>query len=188
MLKVGISLILLAAKMVIDMKIHRTLIETLCSKTVKIGAAIILTASGLGLLPAFTENAIAKPSSHRVTQTQPKNRWIEVDLSSQRLVAWNGKQQVKSFIVSTGKRTTPTRMGTYTIQSKSSSSRMRGQGYNVPNVPYVMYYSGGYAVHGAYWHNSFGTPVSHGCVNLRVSQARWLYGWTPTGTRVVIHQ
>ncbi len=174
--------------MVIDMKIHRSLLETIRSKTVKIGAALILTVSGLGFLPNFTEDAIAKQSSPRVTQTQRKGRWIEVDLSSQRLVAWNGKQRVKTFIVSTGKRRTPTRTGTYTIKSKTSSTRMRGRGYNVPKVPYVMYYSGGYAVHGAYWHNKFGTPVSHGCVNLRVSQARWLYNWAPAGTRVVIHQ
>jgi len=51
-----------------------------------------------------------------------------------------------------------------------------------------MFYSGNYALHGAYWHNRFGTPVSHGCVNLRVSQARWLYNWAPVGTRVVVHQ
>ncbi|HBE18211.1 MAG TPA: hypothetical protein DEG17_22015 [Cyanobacteria bacterium UBA11149] len=168
------------------MKIHQALLKTLRSKTVKIGAALILTVSGLGFLPTFTENANAKPSSSRVTQT--KGRWIEVDLSSQRLVAWNGKQRVKTFIVSSGKRRTPTRTGTYRIRSKVSSTRMRGRGYNVPNVPSVMYYSGGYAIHGAYWHKSFGTPVSHGCVNLPVSQARWLYNWAPMGTRVVIHQ
>jgi lipoprotein-anchoring transpeptidase ErfK/SrfK len=65
---------------------------------------------------------------------------------------------------------------------------MRGRNYNVPNVPYVMYYSGGYALHGAYWHNRFGTPVSHGCVNLRTASARWLYNWAPVGTPVVVRR
>jgi lipoprotein-anchoring transpeptidase ErfK/SrfK len=65
---------------------------------------------------------------------------------------------------------------------------MRGRGYNIPNVPYTMYFYKGYAIHGAFWHNRFGTPVSHGCINLPVQQARKLYNWTSTGTLVVVRR
>lgn len=58
----------------------------------------------------------------------------------------------------------------------------------MPNVPYTMYYYKGYAVHGAYWHNNFGHPMSHGCVNLRPSDAKWFYNFAPVGTPVVVHR
>jgi lipoprotein-anchoring transpeptidase ErfK/SrfK len=63
---------------------------------------------------------------------------------------------------------------------------MQGQDYDVPDVPYTMYYSGNYAIHGAYWHNQFGTPVSHGCVNVAVDHAEWLFNWTALGTPVIV--
>ncbi|MCA1994686.1 MAG: L,D-transpeptidase, partial [Coleofasciculus sp. S288] len=99
-----------------------------------------------------------------------------------------GRTAYYVFTVSTGRRRTPTLAGSFRIQSKYRSTRMRGPGYNIPNVPYAMYYSGGYALHGAFWHNQFGTPVSHGCINLRVQDARRLYNWASVGTTVVIHQ
>ncbi len=175
------------------MKIHHLLLETLRSKTAKIVATLMLVVLGMGFLPVLSESASAKSYSSAVTKTRnvrPKRagRWIEVDLSRQRLVAWHGRTRVKTFIVSTGKSRTPTRLGTYSIQRKYRSSSMRGRGYYVPNVPYAMYYSGGYAMHGAYWHNRFGRPMSHGCVNLRVRQARWLYSWAPVGTKVVVRR
>lgn len=116
------------------------------------------------------------------------SRRIQVDLSDQRLYAWEGKNLVYSMRVSTGKRSTPTRTGRFTIQTKLRATRMRGTNYNIPNVPYTMYYSGGYAIHGAYWHNRFGRRVSRGCVNLPVRQARKLYNWASVGTRVVVNQ
>lgn len=115
-------------------------------------------------------------------------RWIEVDLSSQRLYAWQNGKRIYSIRISSGKRGTPTRVGTYAIQRKYRAKTMRGRGYVAPNVPYTMFYSGGYAIHGAYWHNRFGTPVSHGCINLPVGQARKLYSWAGPGTRVVIRR
>lgn len=65
---------------------------------------------------------------------------------------------------------------------------MRGADYDVPNVPYTMYYHRGYALHGAYWHRKFGTPVSHGCVNLAVNHAKWLFNWAGVGTSVIVHK
>ncbi|MDP5339322.1 MAG: L,D-transpeptidase [Nodularia sp. (in: cyanobacteria)] len=124
--------------------------------------------------------------SQRQKNTQPRR--IEISLSQQRLRAWEGKKLVYSFRVSTGKRSTPTPTGSYRIASKHRVNRMRGRGYNIPDVPYAMYYHGGYAIHGAYWHNNFGTPVSHGCTNLPVPQARQLYNWASTGTLVVVRK
>jgi len=128
--------------------------------------------------------------SLRASRRYRRGRMITVDLSSQRLVAWENGRPVYSFRVSTGKRAAPTPTGTYAVQTKLRSTTMRSRrwGYNVANVPYTMYYSGGYAIHGAYWHNRFGTRVSHGCVNLPVSQARKLYSWASVGTPIVVHQ
>jgi lipoprotein-anchoring transpeptidase ErfK/SrfK len=113
--------------------------------------------------------------------------WIEIDLANQHLIAWEGKQEAYTTIVSTGKPTTPTHPGVFNILSKHLTDRMRGADYDIPDVPYVMYYYGGYALHGANWHNSFGTPVSHGCINLPVDSAQWLFNWVSVGTPIVIH-
>lgn len=150
----------------------------------------------LGTLFSWEKPAEAASRSSRVEQRttrtvvaygRSRGRWIEVDLSSQRLIAWEGGRRVYSIPVSTGKRSTPTPTGTFAIQSKLRSTRMRGRDYDVSNVPNTMYYAGGYAIHGAYWHNRFGTRVSHGCINLPVSQSRKLFKWADVGTRVVVH-
>jgi lipoprotein-anchoring transpeptidase ErfK/SrfK len=59
--------------------------------------------------------------------------------------------------------------------------------YLVKNVPFSMYFFEGYAIHGAYWHNNFGRPASHGCVNVPVAAAKWLYDFVPIGTRVEVY-
>jgi len=114
-------------------------------------------------------------------------RWIQVDVSRQRLIAWEGGTPVYAVIISSGKPETPTRTGTFIIKSKHRSTRMQGANYDVPNVPYAMYYQRGYAIHGAYWHRKFGTPVSHGCVNVAVNHSKWLFEWASVGTPVVIN-
>ncbi|MBD2166372.1 L,D-transpeptidase [Calothrix membranacea FACHB-236] len=135
-------------------------------------------------------SAAAIDNQQKVAQPQKKSptRWIEIDLSKQRLFAWEGKKLVYSYRISTGKRATPTPKGKFAINSKYRLNRMRGEDYDIPDVPYAMYFYEGYAIHGAYWHNNFGTPVSHGCVNLRVKQARQLYNWAKVGTLVVVHK
>jgi lipoprotein-anchoring transpeptidase ErfK/SrfK len=90
--------------------------------------------------------------------------------------------------ISSGKKSTPTLIGTFNIQSKFKTTRMRGRGYDVPNVPHAMFYQGNYGIHGAYWHKRFGTPVSHGCVNLAPKHAKWLFEWASVGTPVVIQK
>ncbi|MEH1842531.1 MAG: L,D-transpeptidase [Nostoc sp.] len=122
------------------------------------------------------------------TLQQSDQRWIQIDLSKQRLIAWEGDTVVYGSAISSGKKATPTLVGTFTIQSKFKTTRMQGENYNVPNVPYVMFYQGNYGIHGAYWHKRFGTPVSHGCVNLAPKHAKWLFEWASVGTPVVIQK
>lgn len=117
---------------------------------------------------------------------QSSDRWIQIDLSSQRLIAWEGNQPVYAVIVSTGQASTPTPTGTFAVQSMHRTARMQGQDYDIPDVPFIMYYSGSYAIHGAYWHRQFGTPVSHGCTNVAVDHAEWLFNWASVGTPVVV--
>ncbi|OGM31502.1 hypothetical protein A2630_03710 [Candidatus Woesebacteria bacterium RIFCSPHIGHO2_01_FULL_44_10] len=143
-----------------------------------------------------------------------ERRWVEVDLSEQRLRAWDGNELFLETAISTGLPWWPTPTGEFRIWVKLRSTKMEGgEGkyyYNLPNVPYVMYFEGsgipryrGYGLHGTYWHNSFGTPRSHGCVNLPTPVAQRLYSWTTPvipdgkgvvfadennkGTRIVIH-
>lgn len=112
---------------------------------------------------------------------------IYVDLTNQTLYAYDGKTLFMKTYISTGKWG-PTPTGTFKIWIKLRATRMTGgtgqDFYDLPNVPYVMYFynnqvpkSDGYALHGAYWHNNFGNPMSHGCVNLRIDDAHKLYDW-----------
>ncbi|TAF07145.1 MAG: murein L,D-transpeptidase [Nostocales cyanobacterium] len=154
------------------------------------------------LAGAFVSASILSPVSSQVWANSPNNkiattiqtlkqseeRWIQINLSEQNLIAWEGNKPVYAITISSGKKSTPTRVGTFQIQTKHKKARMRGRGYDVPNVPHTMYYQGGYAIHGAYWHKRFGTPVSHGCVNLAPNHAKWVFDWADIGTPVVIQK
>ncbi|MGC8856131.1 MAG: L,D-transpeptidase family protein [Anaerolineae bacterium] len=114
-------------------------------------------------------------------------RWIDVNLSQQRVYAYEGDTLVNSFVVSTGTWQTPTVTGQFHIWIKLRSTTMTGPGYYLPNVPYTMYFYKGYGLHGTYWHSNFGMPMSHGCVNLSIPDAEWLYNWASVGTLVNVH-
>ncbi len=116
-----------------------------------------------------------------------EGRWIEVDISEQRVSAYEGDQRVKSFTVSTGTAAHPTVLGQYRVYVKYYATDMSGPGYYLPDVPYTMYFYSGYAIHGTYWHDNFGTPMSHGCVNLRTPDAQWLFDFASVGTIVYVH-
>lgn len=120
---------------------------------------------------------------------------IEVDLTHQKVYAFEGQTKVYEFIVSTGKwGQTPT--GEFRIWAKVKSQLMKGGNkdlgtyYYLPNVPWVMFYYNestakmrGFSFHGAYWHNNFGAPMSHGCINMKIDEAKVLYDWaTPIVT------
>jgi len=135
------------------------------------------------------ETASAEAIATRMFDLQlSSQRWIQIDLSTQRLIAWEGNTPVRAMVISTGKEETPTLTGTFEIQSMHPVARMRGDDYDIPDVPFVMYYSGNYGIHGAYWHNQFGVPMSHGCVNVAVDHAEWLFNWAEMGTPVVVHE
>lgn len=116
-----------------------------------------------------------------------KGRWIDIDISEQRLYAFEDDQVVKSFLVSTGIAGYNTERGQFRIDVKYRFDDMAGAGYNLKDVPYTMYYYESYAIHGTYWHRNFGTQMSHGCVNLDTDDAKWLYYWASVGTLVNIH-
>jgi len=113
---------------------------------------------------------------------------IVVVLHEQRVYAYENGKLVRSTLASTGIARYPTRVGQFRIYVKYLATLMTGPGYYLPNVPYTMYYSGGYALHGTYWHSNFGRPMSHGCVNLPTPEARWLYEWAPVGTLVTVRR
>jgi lipoprotein-anchoring transpeptidase ErfK/SrfK len=138
-------------------------------------------------LPTSPKPATSPIAKKMAALKKSNQRWIEVNLSKQRLFAWEGKKQVHAVVVSTGKASTPTLPGIFSIQDKYQSLTLEGDDYVVPDVPSVMFYSGGYAIHGAYWHNKFGTPLSHGCVNVALDHAEWLFNWAAIGTPVVVH-
>jgi LysM repeat protein len=115
-------------------------------------------------------------------------RKIVIDLSEQSLTAYQGDVPVLYTIVSTGKASTPTRVGEFAIYQKLKSQHMTGEDYDLPGVPWVMYYDGEMAIHGAYWHANFGVPTSHGCTNMTIPESKALYAWAPLGTRVIVQQ
>lgn len=109
---------------------------------------------------------------------------ILVSVGDQRIYAYENGQLVHSHLVSTGLPGTPTVLGDYTVQRKYEKTDMSGPDYYLPDVPYTMYFFQGYAIHGTYWHNSFGRPMSHGCVNLPTDEAQWFFNWADMGTPV----
>ncbi|MBE9004602.1 L,D-transpeptidase [Fortiea sp. LEGE XX443] len=157
-------------------------------KKLVVGAAISLSVMGItaSTLAASSQDKTIKQSIQTLQKSE--QRWIQVNLSTQRLTAWEGKKTIYAVTISTGKKSTPTRVGSFKIQSKHKSMRMRGRDYDVPNVPHAMFYQGNYGIHGAYWHKKFGTPVSHGCINVAPNHAKWLFNWASLGTPVVIHK
>ena len=114
-------------------------------------------------------------------------KWIEVNLSSQTLYAWVGDALQEEFQISSGVARYPTIKGVFRmwvrtpLQTMSGGDRDDDTYYNLPNVPWVQYFFGEYAIHGTYWHDSFGSPMSRGCVNLSIEHAEWLFHWTFPG-------
>jgi hypothetical protein len=120
-------------------------------------------------------------------------RRIDVDLSAQRLIAYEGDTPVYRAPVATGKDGFNTPIGSFAIYSKYPMETMTGSAggetWYVPDIPWVQYVVGGVALHGTYWHDQWGTGfrLSHGCINLNIDDAQWLYEWADVGTTVDIH-
>jgi len=124
-------------------------------------------------------------------------KWIDVNLKTQHLVAYEGDAVVQQYDVTSGEPANPTPPGVFQIFAKVKSERMRGDiglptQYDIKNVPWTMYFAGGgYAIHGAPWRSVYGPGTeaggSHGCLNSPVDQAAILYQWASLGTTVIVH-
>ena len=160
---------------------------------------------------SFDQSIASAPTDQVVlgtTTASGEEKWIEVSIDDQKIRAWEGNRVVMEFPISSGKWS-PTPKGTFNIWYKTRSQTMSGGSkdlgtyYFLPNVTSNMFFNDGYAIHGAYWHNNFGQPMSHGCVNAPLSYAAQLFDWAgpsvPSGqnairasaenpgTRVLVH-
>lgn len=135
-----------------------------------------------------------QPELSADTTASSTTRHIIVRRKEQMLYAYDGDVLFLKTPVSTGLDLTPTPRGEFTIYKKTPTRYMQGpipelsdQYYDLPGVPWDMYFTAeGGAIHGAYWHNSFGQEWSHGCINLPLDIARVLYEWAPVGTKVTV--
>jgi hypothetical protein len=140
--------------------------------------------------PAAAE--VYAPGFFALRGQYPGERWIEVNLSTYTLTAWAGDTPVMTTPVVTGAPISPTVAGEFRVYWKLESQTMEGVGpagdeYLQEDVPDVMYFFQDWAIHGSYWRYSFGYAASHGCVNVPLAEADWLYQWASIGTRVVVH-
>jgi hypothetical protein len=139
------------------------------------------------------------------------DKWIDVNQKRQTLVAFEGSTPVFATLFSSGRNEHETPTGSFRVREKHITATMDGDAdtatdgpYSIEDVPYIQYFNGGYALHGAFWHAEFGHVKSHGCVNLAPWDAKNLFGWTDPqlpegwhavvatkehpGTRVVVHE
>jgi hypothetical protein len=116
-------------------------------------------------------------------------RWIDVSVAKQVLLAYEGTKPVYATLISSGEAgledpetSKSTARGIFRIHTKhlttTMASKVVGEEFELKDIPYVQYFEEGYALHAAYWHDDFGTPRSHGCINLSPEDARWLFQWT----------
>lgn len=141
--------------------------------------------------PSILGDSISLPSS--------SSKQISVDLTTQTLTAFEDGQKKFEYQISSGTwNRTPS--GTFTIWAKVRSQKMSGGSkelgtyYYLPNVPHVLFFYNdttpkkvGYSIHGAYWHNNFGVPMSHGCINMRTTEVGSIYDWAEIGTTITIN-
>ena len=145
---------------------------------------------------SIKDKTIADGAENLAYMAAPGEKWIDINLSNYSVTGYEGATVVKGPVAMVpGAPATPTIKGNFAVERKYRSKTMRGfntdgSRYVSPNVPYAMFFSGGYALHGAPWRGSFGwggPGGSHGCVNMPVGGARDFYDWAPIGTPVVSH-
>ena len=153
------------------------------------------TAKQLTDNPSVSVDLPVQYTAAKTIEAQAYDKWFVADVTNKRMYAYEGTNLVKSFLISAGAPATPTVIGNYKIYAKYTSQTLTGLNadgsrYNQPDVPYVNYFSGGYAIHGNYWRPAswFGNiNSSHGCIGINVDDAAWIYDWAPIGTTVVTH-
>lgn len=146
---------------------------------------------GMGVIGAML--LVARPADAAAPPLGYSGHWVLVNLAQQHVYFYDGATLVRDAAVSTGIVGHRTPVGSFTVQQRFLSQEMIGPGYDLPNVPYVQYFGNadlswhaGFSLHGTYWHHNFGTPMSHGCVNLSTDLAAWLWDWAGVGTPVEI--
>ena len=146
--------------------------------------------------PKWTERKVARGAENLAYQATEGEKWIDVNLSRHTMTAYVGAKAVYGPIkMVNGSDVKPTVVGTFEVYLKLQSQTMRGSNadgtnYETPDVPYISYFHRGYALHGAPWRTSFGyagAQGSHGCINLPVPVAKWVYDFAPIGTPVTTH-
>lgn len=142
-------------------------------------SADVSASRDLGIIQPQIAPADAEPGAHWGI-----GRELVVDLSQQKAYAYEDGVLMHSATVSTGLPGTPTVQGEYAIWHKIEEQTMSGPGYYLPGVKWVMYFYQGYGFHGTYWHNNFGQPMSHGCVNMTDDDAKWFYDFASLDTPV----
>jgi hypothetical protein len=119
------------------------------------------------------------------------NRWIDVNLAEQTLAVYENSRLIFATVIATGLEPFWTRPGLFQVYQRKETELMRNSDpsdfYFLENVPWTMYFDGPRALHGAYWRTRFGYPQSHGCVNLSVGDAHWLFNWAHEGDWVYVH-
>jgi hypothetical protein len=114
---------------------------------------------------------------------KPCEKWIDIVIEHQSLVAWEGNEPVYATMLSSGDKKHPTKYGIFRLwwkkaETDMTSSMAGSEAYRVDDVPWAQFFYLGQALHGAYWHSEWGNRRSHGCVNLSPKDAKWLYDWT----------
>ncbi|MCL2778052.1 MAG: L,D-transpeptidase [Polyangiaceae bacterium] len=188
-------------------KMDRFAVVTLTGKMESIGKKYWETDQGYWL--RGIDLAVVKMPQDKPSDLLPNEKWIDVDIRNETLVALEGDRPVYATIISSGRKDHATVEGSFRIREKHITTTMDGDAatdgtYRIEEVPWVMYFEKAFALHGAFWHSAFGHEKSHGCVNLMPHDARHLFFWAgPSlpegwhgvratkdnlGTRVIVHR
>ncbi|WP_257210277.1 L,D-transpeptidase family protein [Actinomyces ruminis] len=141
----------------------------------------------------WEEREIADGAEDLAYQAAEGEKWIDINLSAKTVTSYEGATVVRGPVtIVDGAAATPTVTGTYHVYLQYETQTMRGQNadgtdYETENVPWISYFYEGYALHGAPWWSSWGFSASHGCLNMPVDEAKWIYDWAEIGTTVVSH-
>ncbi len=140
-----------------------------------------------------TQTMNIQPAAYQTVNMNTYEKWIEVDISEQQTTAYERDKPIKNFTIASGRKGYETVIGDFAIwhknrkQTMTGGSRANGDYYSTPNVEWVSYFYKDYALHGAWWQKTLGSPVSRGCVNMTNLDAKWIYEWAPVGTKVIVH-
>ena len=150
-------------------------------------------ATAQGDIPTYDEALFVKPGpTYGEYVAGGGEVWVDISLTYEYMTIYQGDNILLETYISSGRAGFDTPPGTFYVNTMLESQTMEGvlggEYYHVPDVPYVLYFTDvGHAIHGTYWHSNFGTPMSHGCINMPMDAAAYLYSIAYVGMRVEIH-